>query len=325
KKKKIAPKDTIASASKSKLPINHAWCSVSIDGEYRMIDCWLGSPFYPQNDNKVESHWFLTKPADMILTHLPKKSVDQLLETPVSPTGFFSFPYVRVPFFLHRIQLLEYHIQPKDNCLFYLSLKLPSKHISCYVETEGEDGSLIRGLAQCLSDNQDNRVCKIKATLPPYQTSGWIKIYAGPKAISINSIGHHHHQQQHQEIVNKTHYPLAVCVRVSNQRPQEEAFHFVQLYVDPNEFYIQEPQCHQLYPLQTYQFCIKANRSDYRATHHKLAIKGPNGKLFKLMYCPQDQTYDGTVTITETGKWSLICLLHHTGGSYTVASWSCSK
>ncbi|OBZ87397.1 cytokinesis protein 3 [Choanephora cucurbitarum] len=286
-----------------------------------MIDCWLASPYYPQNGNKVESHWFLTKPTDLILTHLPKKSMDQLLQSPISPAAFFSFPYVRVPFFSHRIQLLAYHTQPRDQGLFYISLKLPSKNIGCYVETEGEDGSLVRGLAQCLLDSQDNRICKIKAILPPYQSSGWIKIYAGPKIVPTSSTGHHH---QHQEIVNKTHYPLALCVRVSNPYPQEEAFSFVNLYVDPNEFYIQEPQCHQLFPLQTYQFCIKANRSDYRATHHKLAIKSPTGKLSKLMYCPQDQTYDGTVTITETGKWSLICLLHQTGGSYTVANWSCT-
>ncbi|KAI8066923.1 uncharacterized protein B0P05DRAFT_475498 [Gilbertella persicaria] len=309
--------DTTASASKSKLPINHAWCSVNIEGEYRMIDCWLASPFYPHNENKLESHWFLTRPIDMIMTHLPKKPLNQFLDPPVSPAAFFALPYVRNPFFWHRIQILKYHMEPEGEGIFYVSLKMDSTNTSCYAETEGQDGTTLRGLAQCLTDDQDNQICKIKAVLPPQQTSGWLKVYAGQKPIPIHT--NHHHQ----EVVNKTHYPLALCIRISYQQPRQEAFHFVQLYVDQNEFYIQEPQCHQLYPLQTYHFCIKASRIAYRATHHKLALKSPSGKLMKLMYSPQDQTYDGMVTISEAGKWSLICLLHQTGGSYTVASWLC--
>ncbi|KAL0139189.1 hypothetical protein V8B55DRAFT_1521722 [Mucor lusitanicus] len=314
-----APKDTVA-ASDNKLPLNHAWCSVKIEDEYRMIDCWLASPFYPQNDNKMESHWFLAKPHDMIMTHFPKNHHDQCLDPPLSAYAFFLLPYIRNPFFWYGMRFLKYHVQLEENehSVFYVKFKLSQTNISCYAETESDDGTATRGLAQCITDDNDNRICKVKAVLPPHQRTGWLKIYTGPKAVPTPSSGH-----QQQEVVNKNHYPLALCLRIKTQQPTETSFDFVQLYVDHNEFYIKEPQCYQFYPLQTYHFCIRANRLDYRATHHKLAVKSPSGKLVKLMYYPQEQTYDGTVTVSEAGKWSLICLLHHTGGSYTVASWSC--
>ena len=290
-----------------------------MEGEYRFIDCWLASPFYPQNENKMESHWFLTLPSDMILTHLPKDHLNQFLDPPLTQHAFFSLPHVRNPFFTNRMRILHYQKElPESNSVFYVSLKLKDAMISCYAETESDDGSISRGLAQCLTDDRDRRICKIKAVLSPHQSEGWLKIYSGPKITTPSS-----HQQQ--ELVSKNHYQLAMCIRISQPKPDLVPYHFVQLYQDHNEFYIQEPQCQKLYPLQTYHFCIRGNRLDNfnRAMHHKLAIKSPGGRLFKLMYYPQDQTYDGTVTVTEAGKWSLICLLHHTGGWYTVATWYC--
>jgi transglutaminase/protease-like cytokinesis protein 3 len=278
----------------------------------------------------MEAHWFLRKPLDMIMTHLPKDPLNQFLDPTITQHAFFSLPHVRNPFFWHRMRILNFknHLSSaddddEDSGVYYISLKLEESNISCYAETEGEDGSIIRGLAQCLTDDHDNRICKIKAVLPSHQTSGWLKIYAGPSLASSSSTTNQ--QQQQQETIQKSHYPLAMCIRITQPKPTTP-FDFVQLYVDHNEFYVQEPQCYKLYPLQTYHFCIRGNRLDNhnRATHHKLAIKSPCGRLYKLMYYPQDQTYDVNVTVSEAGKWSLICLLHHTGGWYTVANWACS-
>lgn len=258
----------------------------------------------------MEPHWFLTQPLDMIMTHLPTSAVQQSLSPAVNQHGFFSLPHVRHPFFWHGLRILHYkdHI---DSGVFYVSLKQEA-NTSCYAETEGRDGTIVRGLAQSMTEN-DERVSQIKAVLPPGQTDGWLKIYAGRKVIPTS--------QHSAEKIQKHHYPLAMCIRIQ-QAAKEEGFEFVQLYVDHNEFYIQSPQCYRLYPLQTYDFCIRGGHRG-RAVHHKLAIKSPGGRLIKLMYYPQDQTYDGKVTMTETGIWSLICLLHHTGGWYTVATWSC--
>lgn len=260
----------------------------------------------------------------MILTHLPKHPQQQHLNPPLSCTEFFELPYVRHAFFAYPMRVLNYQIQVQENGLFYVSFHVKDKEIGCFAETESEqDGTLLRGLAQCTTDDHDRRVFKVKGVLPPKQSSGWLKVYLGPKLKQQQQ--YEDEEQQEQQEVN--HYPLSMCIYIQQEPSlEDEDFEFVKIYVDHNEFYINEPQCYQLYPLQTYRFCIKANRLDYyynRSTHYKLAVKSPSGKLFKLMYYPQDQTYDGNVTISEAGKWSLVCLLHNTGGSYTVASWTC--
>lgn len=251
----------------------------------------------------------------MIMTHFPKSSHDQYLNPPLNSQAFFSIPYVRQPFFRHGLKVLKYKHQLEEKGVFYMSLRM-ERNIHCYAETEAEDGTIVRGLSQCRTDG-NYRDCEIKGVLGPQQTCGWLKIYAGPKLVrSMN--GPHHAGLS--ETVQRHHYPLAMCIFIQQEKQEENPFDFVQLYLDPNEFFIQEPQCYRLYPLQTYDFSIHHWGS---STHHKLAIKSPGGKLVKLMYYPQDQTYDGKVTVSETGQWSLICLLHHTGGWYTVATWSC--
>jgi transglutaminase/protease-like cytokinesis protein 3 len=279
---------------------------VKIDGEYRFIDCWLASPFNPQNENKMEPHWFLTIPQDMIMTHYPQQSLFQYLDPALSPEQFFHLPYVRNPFFWYQLKVTKLSLVHEQEGIFYLCLCVPS-NTSCYAETEVE-GMTVRGLAQCLTDARDNRICKIKAVLPPGQTHGHLKIYAGPRI------------SQQNEPIDKHHYPLALSLRVSTEHP-ETPFSFVKLFTAHNEFYIQEPQCQFLYPLQNYHFCIR--NVGHRMAHHKLAVKSPGGRLYKLMYYPQDQTYDANVTVSEAGKWTLICLLHHTGGWYNVANWTC--
>ncbi|RCH83562.1 cytokinesis protein 3, partial [Rhizopus stolonifer] len=296
------------------LPINHAWCAVNIEGEYRFIDCWMASPFHPHNDNKMEPHWFLTEPLDMIMTHLPEKRKEQHLSRSITHHAFFSVPYVRNVFFWHKMFVIDYIThQSEEDGIIYISIQMLPE-TSCYVEIEAENGIVARGLAQCFKDENEDRLCKIKAVLPIGHTQGWLKIYAGPKALQNGS---------NLQVIQKNHYKLALCMKVTADQPSS-GFDFVKLHTDHNDFYIQEPQCYQLYPLQTYHFTIKGSRPSYRATHHKLAIKSPNGKLHKLMYQPQDQLYEAAVKVSGAGKWSLICLLHHTGGWYTVAEWRCS-
>ncbi|ORY98456.1 hypothetical protein BCR43DRAFT_530080 [Syncephalastrum racemosum] len=322
------PKDSLESTMDG-VTGNHVWCSVKVDGEYRFVDCWLASPWHPQNEGRLESHWFLCTPGDMIYTHYPSEAADQYLEPPISITTFFTLPYVCVPFFWHHMAVTEY--QPgccdivEDDQVCHLTLRV-DPDVACYAEVETRSHKptatvtaveKTRGLAQCYFDSAGERLCKIKAVLPPDQPMGWLKIYAGPR---VKPVGEH--QQARQEKINSQHYPLALVFKLTRQHPPitdraRPAFMFVQLHVCPDEFYINEPQCYQLYPLQTYNFSIKSDH------HHKLAIRSPGGKLFKLMYFPQDHIYNGSVTVGEAGQWSLICLLNHAGGWYVVASWHC--
>ncbi|CDH59000.1 sh3 domain protein [Lichtheimia corymbifera JMRC:FSU:9682] len=314
---------------------NHVWCA----GEYRLVDCWLALPQTPGNNEVMETHWFLCRPSNIIYTHFPNDNAHQYLEPPISLTTFFSLPYVCMPYFWHHVQVLDYDpgcLDLVNDEICHLTLSV-DPDIACFAEVEMRTTlqqnatfttlETMRGLAQCYTSPEDGttRLCKIKATLPPDQWMGWLKIYAGPRLT------------QPQQKITSHHYPLALCFRLTRQCmntttgasiTQESIntavssptapFEFVQLHVCQYELYVQEPQCFHLYPLQTYTFRVKSEHS-----HHKLAIRNPNGRLFKLVYHPHDHTYDGSVKVTDIGQWSLVCLLHHAGGLYVAASWEC--
>ncbi|KAF7730814.1 cytokinesis protein 3 [Apophysomyces ossiformis] len=319
------PKDTFDNTilADGSLSNNHAWCAVKVDGEYRFVDCWLASPFHSQNEKKMEPHWFLTKPSDFIYTHFPQNRVDQFLEPSISVGTFFALPHVLTPFFRHKMQVVHFNagtLELVDDQVCHLTIRV-EPDIMCYAEVEARSNSgsvTQRGLAQCQMlqvDGNMETVCKIKAVLPPNHVMGWLKIYAGPRIRPRQQFQHRHHPQ---DKVNSSYYPLALYFQLTHtgeSRPLE----FVQLHMSHYEFYVQEPQCYHLFPLQTYNFRVH-NAS---TVHHKLAIRSPSGRLFKLMYYPQDYTYDGSVTLSEVGVWSLICLLHHAGGWSVVASWEC--
>ncbi|KAI9269816.1 hypothetical protein BY458DRAFT_436516 [Sporodiniella umbellata] len=297
----LAPKDTVEKAEQP-LPVNHAWCAaVKVEGEYRFVDCWLASPYHPYNDNKIDPHWFLTLPSDMAMTHFPEKKKNQHLFRSITPHAFFSIPYVRNVFFWNKMYVLDYKMHQSDS-IVYMSLKvLPKTH--CYAEIESENGIHSRGLTQCSKEDEE-RLCKIKAVLPAGHTKGWLKVYTQQRGVQKGQ--------------------LAMCLQVTASQPST-GFDFVKLHGldNPDGFHVQEPQCYQLYPLQTYRFVIGGSRPMYRAAHHKLAVKSPHGKLHKLTYQPQDQSYEVNVKVSEVGKWLLVCLVHHTGGWYAVAEWNC--
>ncbi|CAO3589110.1 unnamed protein product [Absidia cylindrospora] len=333
---------------------NHAWCCVKVEGEYRFVDCWLASPFQPQNKTKMEPHWFLTKPTDLIYTHFPQEPVDQCLEPTIHVSTFFTLPYVWASFFTQHIKMIRYNpsaITLVEDQVCHLVFRVdPSATCFAFIETDGSE-SAVTTTMRCLTQSRmvpdENgsleRIYKVKAVLPPGHDSGWLKIYAGQSLLSSSTRQDHNtngtSSRQHSSSMNSlppattttatettsvTLPPLALCFHLTVQHAHHigsgrlRPFEFVHLHPSRHEFYIREPQCYQLYPLQTYNFFVRGDDM-----HHKLAIKSPGGRLYKLMYYPQEHTYDGSVKMTEMGKWSLVSLLNHTGVWSVVATWEC--
>ncbi|ORX50816.1 hypothetical protein DM01DRAFT_1363563 [Hesseltinella vesiculosa] len=340
-----APKDTIENAS-------HAWCCVKIEGEYRFVDCWLAFPSQPQNKYQIEEHWFLTKPPDMIYTHFPCEPHDQCLEPAISLETFFALPYVWPTFFAHRLKMIRYNpdtLIVTDDQMCHLTIRVDPNTI-CIAMVETEDGQVMRALAQCrfaqTIDGHPEKVYKIKAVLPKNAPHGWLKLFVAPlewldthmfyrpdmPSNDINSMvdnysGNGGHMSSSTAMTLTLQVPDLAAVFPLTQHVSghvrsalpEHPFGFVHLHPCQYEFNVQEPQCYYLYPLQTYNFFIRGGES-----HHKLAIRSPGGKLFKLMYYPQDHLYDGSVTLSEVGKWTLICLTHNSTGWLVVATWMCT-
>ncbi|KAL0096246.1 hypothetical protein J3Q64DRAFT_1706913 [Phycomyces blakesleeanus] len=300
------PKDTLKDAFEDGYLVqNHAWCSIKVEGEYRMVDCWLASPNHPLNEG-VESHWFLTTPLSMIHTHLPSDDRDQYLDPPLYLSSFLSLPHVWIPFFSHHIQVVDFDpstLTLVDNQTYHLTIRM-DPDTACCVQVECQDGTLVRGLAQ-LEPSSNHRTYKIKAVLPLDTHAGWLQVYCGPRSTFVA-------EQQ------TSPYSLAMSFPLKHTG-KTRAFEFVKLHPNHEEFFIDEPQCYQIYPRQPYSFRIIKDDS----RHPKMAIKSPTGKIFKLLYTPQDHSYTGNITVTEIGQWTLVCLYHHAERWQTVANWEC--
>ncbi|SRX52369.1 transglutaminase domain-containing protein [Aequorivita sp. CIP111184] len=78
-------KDYSGKIQKSKIP-NHTWNAVKLNGKWKLLDItWAIS--YGSN-NKADDFWFLTKPADFILSHFPEDRKWTLLGNPISFSEF---------------------------------------------------------------------------------------------------------------------------------------------------------------------------------------------------------------------------------------------
>jgi transglutaminase/protease-like cytokinesis protein 3 len=115
-------------------------------------------------------------------------------------------------------------------------------------------------------------------------------------------------------------YQLAMTYKLTHSGVSSYPFDFVQKFHTAQEFYIQEPQCYNLFPLQTYTFRLFS----LGGRNQKLALRSPGGRMYKLLYYPQDISYDGTVTVSEVGMWNLVSLQQSTGGWHSIASWECT-
>ncbi|KAI9287851.1 hypothetical protein BC943DRAFT_274142, partial [Umbelopsis sp. AD052] len=299
---------------------NHAWCAVKIESEYRFIDCYIASQFHPLNEGIIQDEWFIKRPLEMIYTHLPSSKGCQYLDPPIETETFFALPHVCAPYFLYNMSVVNFdptNIELVDDQVCHLDIAI-DEGVSCYAEVEtrtnygDHDQAVIsrKTLSQCMYLGS-KRICRVKAVLPPDCRVGWLKIYAGPRYISSGST--------HEKAPVNPYY-LAMTYKLTHSGVSSYDFEFVQKFHTPQEFYIQEPQCYNLFPLQTYTFRLFS----LGGRNQKLALRSPGGRMYKLLYYPQDISYDGTVTVSEVGIWNLVSLQQNTGGWHSIASWECT-
>ncbi|RUS21185.1 hypothetical protein BC937DRAFT_93396 [Endogone sp. FLAS-F59071] len=357
------PEDTVDTAvlPNGKIKMNHAWNAVKLDGTYRFIDCFLGSPYHPYNlsgspslnpESNPESNWFLTRPHDMIQTHLPTSSIaHQFLDPPLEPETWFRLPYVSAAFFHCELAVAEGNVWGggkavvMDDEVFHLTLTIPPG-VACYAEVEsclstigGPVTTTKRALAQCV-ETGGKRVCRIKAVLPPESHDGWVKIYAGQRGEveglrTINFINHFntpnppnsswfHTQPTAAQSDCRPPWPLALSLPISHAGLASPPFDFVRLHYPPAsartpEFYVVQPQCYALFPMQRYRFRVRGMQGDRVA---KLTVRSPTGRIYKLKYEPSEWSYEAEVVVEEKGVWCLVCLGQGgVGGWSVVASW----
>jgi hypothetical protein len=80
----------------------HAWNAVKLDDKWCLLDAtWAGRGLEKQKSLRTfKPYYFLVPPEELILTHFPKESRWQLVESPMSEETFDKQPYVP-PMLLH--------------------------------------------------------------------------------------------------------------------------------------------------------------------------------------------------------------------------------
>ncbi|KAF9578243.1 cytokinesis protein 3, partial [Lunasporangiospora selenospora] len=98
---------------------NHAWNVVRIDGTYRFIDCCLASPSHPVHyPNRLQGgaatpFYFLTSPADAVLSHFPMFLTYQYITPSIPPNLFLKLPYIRPAYFDCGLSFVDFKNRTK--------------------------------------------------------------------------------------------------------------------------------------------------------------------------------------------------------------------
>ncbi|CAF1027100.1 unnamed protein product [Didymodactylos carnosus] len=93
---------------------NHAWNAVKIDQHWILLDStWgTGHVYHRQFKRKLDLHYFLTRPEQMIYDHLPERSEWQLLINSIDMPTYLKLPHVWSTFFNLKLEI----ISPKNTC-----------------------------------------------------------------------------------------------------------------------------------------------------------------------------------------------------------------
>ena len=100
----------------------HAWNGVRIDGRWYLLDAtWgAGNKNHSKYMEYYSEYYFLTKPTQLIFSHLPDSSRWQILKKPVGILQFNQWPKVLPFFFLNEMKPLShyiavYYVKSKDS------------------------------------------------------------------------------------------------------------------------------------------------------------------------------------------------------------------
>ncbi|CAN8095919.1 unnamed protein product [Discula destructiva] len=251
---------------------NHWWNAVLIDGEWRMMDCCLGSASNPKRalyscvgSSSADFWYFLTRPSELCWTHMPEHHEQQHICPPVAHEILLNLPCACPPYFINDINMVDYNTsltRIEDLEMVHIKFNVPPDvEIAAEVETRAlsrdadgdffESGDMVkkRALAQCEWFNGTKRYT-VKALLPGDEGHGTLKIYAGKRGLmhSIKDIPH----------------PMAFAIPIIHTG-ENPAYEFVTRHPTPHaqrhDIYVVQPQCQRLALNNTFVFAIRQHAS----------------------------------------------------------------
>lgn len=251
---------------------NHWWNAVLVDGEWRMMDCCLGSPSNPKRglyssigNGSADFWYFLARPSEICWTHMPEHPEQQHIVPPVAPEVLLNLPCACPPYFFNDLHMVDYNTsltRIEDLEMVHIKFNVPADvEVAAEVETRAlsrdmdgdlfESGDVVkkRALAQCEWFSGFKRYT-VKALLPGDEGHGTLKIYAGKRGLmhSIKDIPH----------------PMAFAIPIIHTG-ENPAYEFVTRHPTPHaqrhDIYVVQPQCQRLALNNTFVFAIRQHPS----------------------------------------------------------------
>lgn len=319
-------------------PVNHFWNGVIINGEWRFIDASLANPTFPNREmyykaesGKACTFYFLTKPNQLIYTHVPFEMKHQHLVPPLDHGAALALPVAGPHAFENHLKLVDFNTGLTRLENFEVAeLKIEVPHgVELMAEVfpgsisthhEYADEKRIPGLAQPFW-SCGKRYYRIKAFLPDLYSQGRLCIYATARGLS--------------QSIKDDVLPVAYTLGITHQG-ENGPFEFVTRHPTPHckrqDLYVMQPQCKKLVGGNSYDFIIDQHPSGgltagAALARLKIGIQTPSGRIYKL-HRKEDQVqthgfWISSIKCLEVGNWRGLVLADRGNAWSVFCEWYC--
>lgn len=309
--------------------VNHCWLSVMIEsprrgnGTFRMIDLLSFQKGLICNIEGLNEFYFLTKPLDLVSTHIPSVVELQHVFPPIDLNVAFHLPRMYLSFQKHQLEFVNFNnalTRMHDMEVFEADIIVPPTV---------ELFTLIKASTTTSNDytlcqfywKGSQRIAKVKALLPLKESIGVLQIFAGPKGL-----------QTHFDNVHE----LACVIPLYHSGTGKECT-FVPRYPtiqsQNNDLYIKHPQTSTIALRNAYNFEIEVHpslglKNDQLAanTNFKLVIESPSGKYTKLVLdgpYKTHGTFHANILCQEQGIYRGLVIGDSGNSWYVFGQWEC--
>lgn len=307
--------------------VNHCWLSVMMEsskrgnGTFRMVDLLCFQKGLICNIEGVNEFYFLTKPLDIVSTHIPSVVELQHVFPPIDLNVAFHLPRMYSSFQKHHLEFINFNnalTRMHDLEVFEADILVPpSVELFTLIKastTTSNDYTLCQ-----IYWNGPQRIAKVKAILPQKESIGVLQIFAGPKGL-----------QTHFDNIHE----LACVIPLYHTGTNKECS-FVPRYPtiqsQNNDLYIRQPQTSTIALRNAYNFEIEAHPSQGLSNinnnpNFKLVIETPSGKYTKLVPDGPYKThgsYRANILCQEQGTYRGLVIGDSGNSWYVFGQWEC--
>ena len=307
--------------------INHCWLSVLIENQFLILDTFCfknGSVSNIRNHPRgFNEYHFLTKPLNIVSTHIPSVIDLQHILPPVDQNIAFHLPRAYSGYYRSNLGFRNFNnalTRLKDLEFFELELNIPVDiELFTLVKTSKVTTNEL-SLCQIKWIN-NKRVAKIKALLPENESIGVLQIFAGPKGL-----------QKHFDNIHE----LAIVIPLYHTgiyKPCKFVPKYPTVQSQNNDLYIKVPQTSRIQAKNSYNFEIEqypagglSSGSGLMNHDFKIVIESPSGKYYKLSKADHSKpfgTYECNIKCQEVGLYRGLVIGDSGNSWYVFGQWDC--